>query len=317
MLRRQLGVYNFQTLDLFYKCSLGGSPNGSLHYYLFRRDLGYKLSPLDVKALLILFPKYKSKLQLKLISMCLEAQPKCSIKSYLPLFLKGRSNIPSLLAVNQKKLDRNQRFIARIHSSQEKWRKTFKTYIHDAINKHQFLIGGNGAITEISKLKSLQSNYLQVCFNDYLNSPNKDVFIKKKVSIWVVSPDYKGPYPKDPDWVVVSGPEVNFHLIDWNFLLPLMKKNIPILTIPLPVWRSLIQKLGSPPTAGILFLKWIQLITQKNQRPYIFSLGIGVNAKRPMLTNFLFSFFKFNRHNFLKESKLIISFRKIGFRVIL
>lgn len=79
----------------------------------------------------------------------------------------------------------------------------------------------------------------------------------QRLDVWVCAPDPPVAPPSRPAWVVVSGADPVASLPRWPVLQSLAAQGVPVLTVPLPVWRAQVARLGAPPSAGVLLLAWL------------------------------------------------------------
>ena len=54
------------------------------------------------------------------------------------------------------------------------------------------------------------------------------------------------------------GPAMEYKLQNWSAVQPLLQQGSKLLTVPLTVWRTCVQQLQAPPSAGVLMLCWLQ-----------------------------------------------------------
>ena len=50
------------------------------------------------------------------------------------------------------------------------------------------------------------------------------------------------------------GPAMEYKLQNWSAVQPLLQQGSKLLTVPLTVWRTCVQQLQAPPSAGVLML---------------------------------------------------------------
>ncbi|MEZ0203426.1 hypothetical protein [Ideonella sp.] len=75
--------------------------------------------------------------------------------------------------------------------------------------------------------------------------------------VWVLAPDLQQAPPAGLEWALFSGPDPCAALPRWRQARALEQQAVPVLTVPLAVWRALVRELQAPPSAGVLMLAWL------------------------------------------------------------
>jgi hypothetical protein len=103
-----------------------------------------------------------------------------------------------------------------------------------------------------------------VRFNRWRSGAASEADLGSRLDVWVCTPRFlpqlveMGVTP--PAWLVLSGPDVRYRRagrgVDWGLVVALLEQGVRVLTVPLTVWRGVVEPLGAPPSAGILMLAW-------------------------------------------------------------
>jgi hypothetical protein len=81
-----------------------------------------------------------------------------------------------------------------------------------------------------------------------------------RVDVWVCAADCEAPPPQGIAWAIVSGPDPQAMMGAWPAVRRLELGGVPVLTVPLSVWRDLVATLQAPPSAGLLLLAWLRCL---------------------------------------------------------
>jgi hypothetical protein len=117
-----------------------------------------------------------------------------------------------------------------------------------------------------------------VRFNLFRSEGTTGVDIGERLGVWVVAPGFSGFPPPRVEWIVVSGPDVQFRLQGWKRLLPALSNGACVLTVPLPPWRRLVARLQAPPSAGVLFLFWLRSMLGSWDGVTVVGFGVEASA---------------------------------------
>ncbi|MBQ0959953.1 glycosyltransferase family 29 protein [Ideonella sp. 4Y11] len=116
-------------------------------------------------------------------------------------------------------------------------------------------------------------------FNHWQGAGAHALDVGGRCDVWVLAPDVQdAPLPAGLRWAVVSGPDPRFRLTRWPLAERLRQAGVPVLTVPLPVWRSAVQSLQAPPSAGLLMLAWLGSLPGGWQGVSALGIGEGVAA---------------------------------------
>jgi hypothetical protein len=123
------------------------------------------------------------------------------------------------------------------------------------------VVGNHAGMTGSALGEKIDAHAYVVRFNQYRSAHTQSCDLGEKADVWVRMPgvertgiDFSG------DWVVISGPDLRYRLSNWEVARALLERGTPMLTVPIEVWRPLVERLAAPPTAGLLFLAWLKQI---------------------------------------------------------
>jgi hypothetical protein len=113
-------------------------------------------------------------------------------------------------------------------------------------------------------------------FNRWQGAPARLDDTGQRLDVWVVAPDLPPqPIPEGLRWAIVSGPDPRFLMRQWALADQLTAAGVQVLTVPLPVWRRLVQALKAPPSAGLLVLAWLQQLLGEEAGLTVAGIGWG------------------------------------------
>lgn len=264
--QHQAGQYTLSTLRLYRRCWLqSGLCSDWLAYLWFRRALGYPLTIQRAKALKLLTCQ--------------------NLWQRWRLGLTGRRwwQLHSLL-------DEYQTFSTPIHSDAKAtgtatsasaqlqlWRRNqlqWQQQLAAELNScSQIALVGNGWQLHGSEAGDHidQADFV-VRFNRCFSAGTHKTDTGRKLQLWVMAPNYTGEIP-DADWILVSGPNSLWSKKHWPSL-----PGRRVLSVPLPVWRSLVRQFGAPPSSGVLTCAYLQTLLQHGQQLSCF--GVGFTASK-------------------------------------
>lgn len=258
---RLLGKYNLRTQNFFFKAwSSSNQSNDLLSLILFRRDCGIFLTEEDISLLKSRLAEFKGK-SLILANALLIERLLYSDDTHVPkleFFLCSDIEIcyiPIVLyLINQDYLNDQQKKLANVSAEQIKWRQQFICEVKESIGRKKICIMGNsGVLRQLKLSKQLIDFEYTVRFNNF----SSKVQMSEKLNVWVLTPSFSVDGSVKPNWVFLSGPELQNRLVNWDKLMPLIDQGVPIITLPLEVWRSLVKILKAPPSAGVAFLAFL------------------------------------------------------------
>ncbi len=95
-------------------------------------------------------------------------------------------------------------------------------------------------------------------FNRCFSPAAEEIDLGRRTDVWVVSPACREAPPAGLRWAIITGPDPAASLARWPQVRGLREQGVPVLTVPLPVWRAQVSVLQAPPSAGALVLAWIE-----------------------------------------------------------
>ncbi|MFZ2266497.1 MAG: glycosyltransferase family 29 protein [Azonexus sp.] len=310
--RRQKGLYDKVTLACFSAAWADGrSPVDLLHYALFRRDLGRPLPVRWVGLMAAALPDFSPVQRRMALGLLAEVRPDV-LSAIDPAMLSDGRQLPAVASRMHSADD-----LARIDECQPAWREAFADRCRSAVLSGGLAVIGNGAtLNGLGVGSRIDQHSLVVRFNHFMGGGTLAEDVGERTDVWVLSPGYEGPVPDGVSWVVMSGPDMRYRLSDWHQLMPLLKQGVPLLTVPLAVWRQLTCLLQSPPSAGVLFLAHLNsLIGGHWQRVSIAGIGSGL-AKNGRYHASLPRHLASERHAWDKEAKLVQAWRQNGLSAV-
>jgi len=273
--RRRQGKYDKTTLACFYSAWRKRANFSNLMAYLkFRRDLGFTPPAHLLKPLADSLPRLNPDSQRRIFAWLWEgrAQAPLAVLASDTLSRLAESSPPAAAALAQRVdlLSMEAQALALLQNQQEAWRVEFSEYLTG--NRDSICVVGNAAgVANTALGRRIDAQQVVVRFNRFSMAPataatkeNSLTAQRRDVGcclgVWVCSPDVPVPYPPAVDlveWVVITGPDVRYHLSNWGNIIALLKQQKKVLTVPLRVWRMLVRELKAPPSAGILCLAWL------------------------------------------------------------
>ncbi|WP_157832885.1 hypothetical protein [Thiolinea disciformis] len=257
---RARGDYTVKTQAYFLKVwRLSGKSDDLLAFLLFRRDRGLILSKYYLYLLQdqIVYLSGKQKILAK--ALLLESIPTIEnqekfLKCRLPQFDVPVKNLklPTLLAKSKPDaLSKEQLDLGNIARLQFLWREQFAQKLRQAAHSQGiFVIGNAGIIRQLDLIAALTHYNCIVRFNQF----TPDLVVSAMPTIWVLTPSFQIKQAVPVEWVVLIGPDLQYRLMNWNKLKPMIEQGTPIITLPLFIWRQLVLILKAPPSAGVAFL---------------------------------------------------------------
>lgn len=128
--------------------------------------------------------------------------------------------------------------------------------------------------------------------------------------VWVLAPDLRQAPPPGLSWAMFSGPDPCVALARWPQAQSLEQHGVPVLTVPLAVWRALVRELRAPPSAGVLVLAWLRELGAGWQG--LSSAGIGWGATPQGRHHLLAGHGAGRRHRWDAERALLQRWRAEG-----
>ncbi|PIE01274.1 MAG: hypothetical protein CSA79_00795 [Thiothrix nivea] len=264
---RSNGVYQRQTLRYFFRAwKLSGDINDLLAYILFRRDLGYTLSNCWAVYLERKIQHLKPARQLLVAALLFEARGKCPDHFFPLLTAIDQCQSPvvlSCLSRNGAELSTLQARLGQIHNQQQDWRKAFQAGLLKQAHRGGICVVGNAGNMKGALLgETIDQHDCVARFNTFSSPKTDEKDMGYKHDIWVITPGFQVTVlPKDfSGTVILTGPDVRYQLLNWSGVSAVVKRELTLLTTPLPVWQNLVRELTAPPSAGILFLAWLKVL---------------------------------------------------------
>jgi hypothetical protein len=242
-----------------------GSLSALLDYALFRRDLGHLLPRPWAAAFAADFNRLNARRQQLALLLIKEAG--------LSVELPAPAAAPSGPKEGKS---------GEIRSLQGLWRGEFSELVRQNAAMSGICVVGNAGRMSGSRLgAAIDSHSLVVRFNRFRGNSSDEADIGARLDVWVVAPAFSGKPPPMVKWVVLSGPNMQYRLHNWKRLLPAREAGAAILTIPLPPWRRLVARLQAPPSAGVLFLAWLNSILSSWGGVSAFGFGLSPFPNKP------------------------------------
>ena len=147
-----------------------------------------------------------------------------------------------------------------LRDAQTLLRDDFKQWLHHRAAGAGVCVVGNAAGLAGRRLGAVIDSHAAVLrFNCWQGTETSADDLGQRVDVWVVSPATLAvdqPIPEGLSWVIVSAPDPRYIVRQWALAFRLAALGVPVLTVPLPVWRALVRRLRAPPSAGLLVLAW-------------------------------------------------------------
>jgi len=297
--KRGEGAYNHQTLaSLARAWELSQLPAHLLEYLLFRRDLGRPLPQRWVGALQSGMASLGERQLWLAKGLMAEACP-------------GGHEAAMFATENAT--------LSRINQQQPAWREAFARWLEDQrAGKGVCLVGNSARLLGKGMGPSVDERGAVVRFNRMVEpDPATVADTGEKMDVWVMAPGYIGPVPQRVAWVVISGPDMRYRLQDWSVVAPLLEQGIPILTVPLSVWRYLVRQFQAPPSAGVLTLAWFNNLLQVPDWQGVSCVGIGAGLGKRERYHVASPDHKRNpRHNWFAEEALVKRWQQQGLHIL-
>lgn len=259
---RAKGHYNRQTRKYFWRAwHYSKRPDDALAYALFKRDLGEN-SPL------YLWRELRQSKQTLRVSrrfladaVVLASSGQCSHATVPAIKALEHLQLPAALYGYQRYLGLSpqQTKLLKVFQNQSAWRQQ----LADALKKQThhgkgICVVGNAAGLAHSHLGQMIDQYAMVVrFNRFSSENTRTDDMGNQLDTWVLTPNFvvnTATQSIKPKWVILTGPAMEYRLLNWSGLMPLVVSDTPIITIPLSVWRKLVRDLEAPPSAGLVLL---------------------------------------------------------------
>lgn len=287
--RRQLGLYDAFTYQLFHFALRHGSAPHRVRYAAFRRDLGLPLTPELQEGLAVLLPRLNSRHRSQAGQLLAEAEGSSGGQDPLPVRWGGAAG--------------------RVTGTQlEAWREAFVAAMR-AGNGRICVVGNGASLAGKSQGGVIDAHERVVRFNRFASSSVRREDVGSRSQIWVCAPGYRGPVPTEARWVVISGPDMRWRLRDWARFQAAADRGQQVVTVPLAVWRELVAVLDAPPSAGVLMLTWLSHVLDDWSRISIAGFG---GAEGGRYHHALPRHRAASRHNWTGERELLAQWQAEG-----
>jgi hypothetical protein len=289
--RRSRGRYDHQTLQLYRLAQQTGDAVALLDYSRFRRDLGHPLPARCVDGLLAHYPSLSASRQWQIAALLREI---------------GHPGLDDQWANETLGLG-----LSHAAPNQADWRGGFRKTLLAERSRGICVVGNSGALVGSRLGDTIDSAGVVIRFNRFRSDRINAADIGTRTTVWVTAPDYQGPGPKAVDWVVISGPDVCYHMRHWQPFETRLRAARPVITVPLKCWRDMVSVLCAPPSAGVLTLAWLHHLLGGWSDITAVGIGSGLgggyhHARRV----------RSSRHAWAKEAALVRSWADQGLNVL-
>jgi len=261
---RKKGDYRRQSARHFLRAwQLSGHIDDLLSYALFRRDLGDALPRRWCADIHHELSQLSPKRRLLAANLLLEVQASCSKTLSLPP-LETIQSPAGLFCINRQApgiLTSEQSGLLEVFERQDEWRTYFRRKLIEQSRQKGVCVVGNAGVM----LNSALGDIIDQCgcvvrFNTFSSEQTNTSDMGQKHDLWVVTPGFCAqniPATFSGN-VVLTGPDMQYRMLDWSGVKVFREQGLPLLTVPLPVWKAMVRELAAPPSAGILFLAWLK-----------------------------------------------------------
>jgi len=239
--RRRLGCYDHQTLGLFTQAwRRSGGVQALCRLALFRRDLGRPLPRRWAARLRAGLPELPRALRRRAIGLLAEAAPSALHGLDAAMLADAAAGQPGVAACTAGGDDE----LACLQGSQAALRQAFAHWLLDRAAHEGLCVVGNAAgLADRGLGAAIDRRAAVIRFNRWQGPEVFEVDVGARFDVWMVSPDMDLPVPAGLSWAIVSGPDPRFTLRRWPTAVRLAAAGVPVLTVPLVVWRHLVSQL--------------------------------------------------------------------------
>ncbi|UDM53331.1 capsular polysaccharide biosynthesis protein [Cupriavidus sp. MP-37] len=312
--RRAQGRYERATERAFAMAwRMNGTLTAWLAYAMFRRDLGRPLPRRWQRQLsdaLSKLPPHKRRQALGLLAEAGGAD-RLSVQRN---DLMDAAMLPALADLAQANVsDGDAGWLAELHRKQPQWRAAFARWVTDCCQSNGLCVVGNAGVLKGRGLGAhIDRAGGVVRFNRFARGECMAADVGRRLDVWVVAPGYRGRAPESPDWIVVTGPDMRYRMQDWQLVMPFLKAGVPVLTVPLGIWRELVTRLKAPPSAGVLLLHWLQQLKGDDSQKGLSFAGIGQGVVGKGTYHLALPHHKpVERHNWKAERRMVEQWRRL------
>jgi len=273
--RQWLGRYDERTEAWFrHAWQRSGDVADLLQYLQFRRECGRLPTPDLISALhhrvnALQGPALRQAAERLLEAGAMPAEATAGLGPRLSPWAAQSPPIAVWLGEGGVELEPEVRRLADWHRQQPGLREAFGAYLRGQ-DKGICVVGNAGSLVGGGLGEHIDRHGLVVRFNRYRSEAAAPVDLGRRLDVWVCAPKFlpeaaamaQGRF--NVVWLVLSGPDVRYHragaALDWAHVAALLHAGVKVITVPLGVWGGLVDRLGAPPSAGILMLSWVHAL---------------------------------------------------------
>lgn len=164
--------------------------------------------------------------------------------------------------------------------------------------KRVIVVGNSPNIRGSRQGQWIDSHDLVIRFNHCFSEQTNSVDSGEKLDLWIVAPDYRGPYFTPCTATLLTGPNMLWWRQNWKSLRGQSK---PLAGLPLDSWQTAINALQAPPSAGFLVLLWL---SRHRATQSISTIGFGFTGTAEY-HNAIRGHQAVARHNWQREQELL------------
>ncbi|NVK44435.1 MAG: glycosyltransferase family 29 protein [Oceanospirillaceae bacterium] len=270
---RSKGDYSQATFKLFEQAWQELQSLKSYAAFLgFQRDTGQILSHNQYKYLVNHFLQKKKQPKWFEVALKLQLQNLCAEYEYQNNVSESCQLIKGIKAPGIIPFPRQKKAITLLRKEQDKWREQWFEDLNIKAKHGIAVVGNSAGLAGQNKGNQIDSHGAVIRFNQPVKGFGSHLHFGSKTHTRVIAPGYRGPIPPC-DWLVISGPDMQYQLQNWRHLLPVFKRGTPIITVPLKHWASLVKQLQAPPSAGLLMIDFLRNDPRLKQHIQPFGFG--------------------------------------------
>lgn len=277
---RSKGDYSLATYKLFKQAWQNSQTLKTYAAFLsFKRDTGQILSSRQYQFLFQHFFEKKRRpswfeygLRLQLQNLCLEYEQQSGVIEACQLTkgIKAPGVVP---------LPWQRKYVIQLRNKQVEWREKWINDLTIKAKQGIAVVGNSASLIGKMKGHSIDSHGAVIRFNQPVTGPDSHLHFGSNTHTRVIAPGYRGPIPPS-DWIVISGPDMQYQLQNWTHLSSVFKRGTPIITVPLQHWASLVELLEAPPSAGLLMLEYLRSQPTLNHKIQPYGFGYNPNEQQ-------------------------------------
>ncbi|MDJ0750985.1 MAG: glycosyltransferase family 29 protein [Woeseiaceae bacterium] len=271
--RQSQGKYDLRTEHLWRQAwQHSGRDQDLLQLASFGRELGKPLPARLIDVLVGRLNGLDDRFLPQAVELLVETErlsPALIDSERMPRLISSAAASPPLgswLQAQNTELSCDSGELAQWHKKQPARREAFADFLRDQENG--ICVVGNAANLLGSGLgRSIDGSSLVARFNRFHSRRSLATDFGAHTDIWVCSPRFL-PHAaamlegRDiPTWLVLSGPDARYRRpgrpVDWSCVRSLWAAGVEVVTLPLVIWRRMVDRLGAPPSAGLLLLAWM------------------------------------------------------------